>query len=132
MEKEVQFYELEKRVYNLICELGCTIIKDILENQDKQLMENRDKKEYRHKGYRTNTIKTVMGEIEYTRAMYKTEKGYIFLLDKEIHIDTIGKISSNLAEIMLKSIVDTVSYRKGASEIKNMTNETISHQALHN
>ena len=73
-----------------------------------------------------------MGEIEYTRAMYKTEKGYIFLLDKEIHIDTIGKISSNLAEIMLKSIVDTVSYRKGASEIKNMTNETISHQALHN
>ena len=71
-----------------------------------------------------------MGEIEYTRAMYKTDKGHIFLLDKEIHIDTIGKISSNLAEIMLKTIVDTVSYRKGASEIKNMTNETISHQAL--
>lgn len=130
MEKEVQFYELEKTVYNLVCELGCTVIKDILENQDKILMENRDKKEYRHKGYRTNTIKTVMGEVEYKRAMYKTEKGHVYLLDKELQIDTIGKISSNLAEIMLKSVVNTVSYRKGAIEIQNMTNETISHQAL--
>jgi len=130
MVKEIQFHELEKTVYNLVCELGCTVIKDILENQDKILMENRDKKEYRHKGYRTNTIKTVMGEIEYKRAMYKTDKGNVYLLDKEINIDTIGKISSNLAEIMLKSVVNTVSYRKGAIEIQNMTNETISHQAL--
>ena len=52
MEKEVQFYELEKRVYNLVCELGCTIIKDILEKQDKKLVIERDKKRYRHKGYR--------------------------------------------------------------------------------
>ena len=130
--ENVKFNELERKVYKLVCELGCEIIKQILESKDKEIMKNRDKKEFRHKGYKTNTIKTVMGEIEYKRAMYKTEKGYIFLLDKEIHIDTIGKISSNLAEIMLKSIVDTVSYRKGASEIKNMTNETISHQALHN
>ena len=130
MEKEVQFYELERKVYNLVCELGCTIIKNILENQDKQLMENRDKKEYRHKGYRINTVKTVMGEIEYKRAIYKTSKGHKFLLDEKINIDTIGKISSNLAEIMLKTVVNTVSYRKGATEIKNMTNEVISHQAL--
>ena len=128
--EEVQFYELERKVYNLVCQLGCALIKNILENQDKQLMENRDRKEYRHKGYRTNTIKTVMGEIEYKRAMYKTEKGHIFLLDKEMEIDTIGKISINLAEIMLKSVVNTVSYRKAENEIKNMTNETISHQAL--
>lgn len=130
MEKEIQFHDLEKKVYNLVCELGCTIIKDILENQDKQLMKNRDKKEYRHKGYRTNTIKTVMGEVEYTRAIYKKGKKHIFLLDNVINIDTIGKISSNLAEIMLKSVVNTVSYRKSAMEIKSMTNETISHQAL--
>ena len=128
--KEIQFYNLEKKVYNLVCQLGCTIIKNILENQDKILMENRDKKEYRHKGYKTNTIKTVMGEIEYKRAIYLKDGKYIFLLDEEIHIDTIGKISTNLAEIMLKAVVNTVSYRKGASDIKNCTNEIISHQAL--
>lgn len=130
MEKEVQFYELEKKIYKLVCELGCNILKNILESQDKQLMENRDKKEYRHKGYRTNTIKTVMGEIEYKRAIYLKGKKHVFLLDEEINIDTIGKISTNLAEIMLKTVVNTVSYRKGASDIQNATNEVISHQAL--
>lgn len=132
MEKEVEtkFYELERKVYNLVCALGCEIIKQILENQDKELMENRIKKEYRHKGYRSNTIKTIMGEVEYKRAIYLKDNKHIFLLDKELQIDTYGKISSFLAENMLNTVINTVSYRKAAKEIQNLTNETISHQAL--
>lgn len=95
-------------------------------------MITRDKKEYRHKGYRTNTIKTVMGEIEYKRAIYLKDNKHVYLLDETIAINTVGKISSNLAEIMLKAVVNTPSYRKGAEEVKNMTNEVISHQALDN
>lgn len=129
-EKQIKFNELEKQIYKLVCELGCNILKQILEEQDKSIMKNRNKKEYRHKGYKTNTIKTVMGEVEYKRAIYKKDKDYTFLLDSTLQIETIGKISSNLAEVMLKTVVDTVSYRKGANEIKNTTNETISHQAL--
>lgn len=135
MEKDVlinnvDFKELEKRIYKLVCQLGCEILKNIIETQDKKLMENRDKKIYRHKGYRQNTIKTVMGEVEYKRGIYQKEGSYVFLLDDTMNIETIGKISNNLAEIMLKTVVNTTSYRKGANEIKNMTNETISHQAL--
>lgn len=131
IEKEnINFYNLEKMIYKLVCELGCNIIKNILENEDKKLMNNRDKTEYRHKGYKNNTIKTVMGEIEYKRAIYKKGEKHIYLLDNTLDIQTYGKISSNLAEMMLKSVVNTVSYRKCASEIKNTTNETISHQAI--
>lgn len=130
VENDIKFIELEKKIYKLVCELGCEIIKQILENQDKEIMIQRDKKEYRHKGYRTNTIKTVMGEIEYTRAIYLHNGKYEYLLDNTIAIETIGKISSNLAEIMLKTVVNTTSYRKGAKDIQNTTNETISHQAL--
>lgn len=130
----VKFNELEKTIFSLVCELGCNILKDILENQDKILMENRDKKIYRHKGYRINCIKTLMGEIEYKRAIYLVEKGkkkqHIFLLDTETNINTIGKISTNLAEKMVKTVVDTISYRKGAEEIRTLTNETISHEGL--
>lgn len=126
----ISFYELEKKVYSLVCSLGCEILKIILENQDKTLMEQRNKKEYRHKGYRNNTIKTVMGEVEYKRAIYLKGNKHTYLLDSNLQIDTYGKISTNLAEIMLNTVVNTVSYRKGASEIKSMTNETISHQAL--
>lgn len=129
--KNIKFNELERKVYTLVCNLGCEIIKQILETQDKQLMQSRDKREYRHKGYKKNTIKTVMGEIEYKRAVYKKDNKYnIYLLDETLKIDTIGKISSNLAELMLTTVVNTVSYRKGANDIKNLTNETISHQAL--
>lgn len=129
-QEEIQFKELEKKIYMLVCELGCNIIKQILENQDKEIMNERNRKEYRHKGYKTNTIKTIMGVIEYKRAIYLHDNKYVFLLDKMVSIDTIGKISSNLAEIMLKTVVNTTSYRKGASEIQNTTNQTISHQAL--
>lgn len=132
IEENIKFKELEQKIYKLVCELGCEIIKQILENHDKEIMKNRDKKIYRHKGYRNNTIKTVMGEIEYKRAIYLiiNENKHIYLLDHQLDITTIGKISSNLAEIMLKTVVNTVSYRKGATDINNTTNEIISHQAL--
>ncbi len=127
---DVKFNELEKRIYKLVCEIGCEILRGILEQQDKEIMQTRNKKKYRHKGYKTNTIKTIMGEIEYKRAVYLHGGKYIYLLDKTISIETIGKLSSNLVETMLKTVVNTTSYRKGAYEIQNLTNETISHQAM--
>ncbi len=108
----INFYELERTIYKLVCELGCKILKAILEDQDKDLMEHRNKKEYRHKGYRENTIKTVMGEVEYRRAIYLNGNKHTYLLDSNLQIDTYGKISANLAEVMLKTVVNTVSYRK--------------------
>ena len=128
----IEFSELEKKIYKLVCEVGCNILKSILENQDNILKENRDKKEYRHKGYRQTTIKTLMGEVEYNRAIYKKDKEYVYLLDNTISINTIGNISYNLVEQMLKSVVNTSSYRKASEEIKNLTNQVISHEGLHN
>lgn len=130
----IQFGELEKKIYSLVCELGCNILKTILETQDSEIMKSRDKKIYRHKGYKVNCIKTLMGEVEYKRAIYLVDNGkkkeHIFLLDKETKIRSFGKISSNLAEKMLKTVVDTISYRKGAEEIRTLTNEVISHEGL--
>lgn len=134
IQNNIKFGELEKKIYTLVCELGCNILKNILENQDKELMQKRNKKLYRHKGYKVNCIKTLMGEIEYKRAIYLVENGkeknHIFLLDQETEIQCFGKISSNLAEKMLQTVVDTISYRKSAEEIRNLTNETISHEGL--
>lgn len=131
MENTIEFKKLEKKIYGLVCKLGCAILQNILETQDNILMDNRNKKEYRHKGYKQNTIKTLMGEVEFNRAIYKKDKEYVYLLDNAIGINTIGKISYNLAEQMLKSVVNTSSYRKASEEIKNLTNQTISHEALH-
>ena len=40
-----------------------------------------------------------------------------------MHVETIGKVSINLVEKALAIAVNTPSYRKGAEEIKNATNE---------
>ena len=60
----LKFNDLEKKIYKFVCMLGCFIIKYILESRDRKLMKARDSKKFRHKGYKNNCIKTVMGEVE--------------------------------------------------------------------
>ena len=135
-EDGVKFNNLEKKIYKFVCMLGCMIIKYILESRDRKLMKARDKKKFRHKGYKQNCIKTIMGEIEYQRAVYEVkedgETKHVYLLDEDMKIETIGKVSINLAEKALSIAVNTPSYRKGEEEIRNTTNETLSHEGLRN
>ena len=89
-EEEIKFNNLEKKIFKFVCNFGCLIIKLILESYDRKIMKARDTKKYRHKGLRKNTIKTVMGEVEYVRAMYEVEeegiKKRVYLLDEKLHI----------------------------------------------
>src|SRR5690554_5161140 len=99
-EKMIPFKELEKKVFDYTCEIGRMIIKTMLESYDEQLLETRNKKELRCKGTRQTTIKTVMGEVEYSRNVYqaKDEEGHkvwVYLLDQEMQMDKIGLISTN-------------------------------------
>ena len=88
--KEVKFNNLEKKVYKFVCFFGCLIIKLMLEAYDRKLMENRDKKKYRHKGLRETSVNTAMGEIKYKRVMYEIqEEGItktVYLLDETLKI----------------------------------------------
>ena len=59
------------------------------------------------------------------------QKAYIYLLDKELGMDTIGKISPNLAEKILTTVVDE-SYRKTAETISKQTGQRISHGGVWN
>lgn len=132
----IKFNSLEKKIYKNVCNLGCLILKLILESYDKELMKARDKKKYRHKGLRQNTIKTVMGEVEYKRAIYEIQeegiKKTVYLLDEVLHINTDGKISENLIEKIIETVPITDSYRKAETVIKETTNATISFEKIRN
>ena len=69
----IKFNSLEK-IFKFISELGWWLLKLILESCDRKLMKARDSKKYRHKGLRSTTIKTVMGEVEYRREIYEIEE----------------------------------------------------------
>lgn len=129
-ENEIKFNSLEKKIFKFVCNLGCMILKMLLESYDRKLMKARDTKRYRHKGLRKNTIKTIMGEVEYRRAMYEMEENGIhktvYLLDEKMHINADGKVSENLIEKVVEVVPITDSYRKAETVIKETTNATIS------
>ena len=133
---EIKFNELEKKVFKFVCFFGCLIIKLLLESYDKKLMNNRDKKKYRHKGLRRTTVNTVMGEVKYKRVMYEiSEDGVtktVYLLDEVLNISAEGKVSSNLVEKVIETVPITDSYRKLEKVIEETTNTTLSHEKIRN
>ena len=129
-ESLVSFKELEKRIYSYVCELAREITQQMLESYDKELSESRDKKLYRGKGKRSTTIKTVYGEVEYSRNVYqtKTDEGktaHIYLLDQAMHMDKIGLISTNLAEKIALTVTESP-YRVTAEQISSTCGQSIS------
>ena len=85
----LSFKVLEQKIFDYVCELGRQITRQILEAYDTELAESRDKKHYRGKGKRKTCIKTVYGEVEYKRNVYRTkteqgENAYVYLCRKSI------------------------------------------------
>lgn len=135
-EKGITFKELEQNIFKDICEIGQNITGTFLERYDQMLMKERDRSKYRHKGYRKTTIKTVYGEVEYNRAVYEVieedgYKHYVYLLDENLELENIGFISTNMAELMVKSVTE-MSYRESAAKVSEMTGQTISAMGVWN
>lgn len=129
-EKLVSFKELEQKVFKYICKLGCEITRIILESYDDELAASRDTKQYRDKGGRKTSIKTVYGEVEYWRRVYRTsleggEKAYVYLLDEAMRMDKIGLISTNLAEKIAMTVTESP-YRVAADAISSTCGQSIS------
>lgn len=130
-EKRISFKEFEKKIYQFVCGLGQEIARTMLENYDDHLAKTRDRKEYRDKGKRTTTVKTLFGEVTYERRVYQTkteegERAYIYLLDSEMQMEKIGLISTNLAEQILQTVTEAP-YRSTAEIITNTCGQSISH-----
>jgi hypothetical protein len=135
-EKRLDFNSLEKKVYGWCCLLGCEIMKEVLEAYDWNLAVHRDRTVYRHKGLRKTVTKTIMGEVEYKRAVYThtNEDGVnkcVFLLDEEMGLEGSGCLSGIMQELIANACCDGT-YRSAAKMISEMTGQSISHTAVWN
>lgn len=134
--ENVTFKDLEEIAYKIACEFANEILKNMLEEYDKQIMESRDTAKYRHKGKETTTIKAKTGLVEYRRTKYieKQSDGSnkcIYLTDEMLHIKEIGQVSGGIIDLIVKNISE-VSYRVCAEMINNMTGLSISGVAVWN
>lgn len=129
-EKLVSFKELEQKIYSFACWIAREMTRSMLEAYDNELAAERDTKKYRDKGTRATSIKTVFGEVSYSRRVYRTTledgtKAYVFLLDEAMGMDKIGLISTNLAEMIAMAVTDSP-FRKGAEMVSSTTGGSIS------
>jgi hypothetical protein len=125
------FNSLERKIYNMVCEEGRSVFRDMLEGTDERLKQERDKSIYRNKGKRKTSIKTLMGTVEYHRTVYEVtnvEQGkmYIFLLDDILCRKTVGLYSEALAESIVDSCCE-MPYRAAANAVSEMTGHHVSH-----
>lgn len=100
------------------------------------LRDSRDKSAYRHKGRKRTTVKTVYGEVAYSRAIYEVmnndgTKRYVYLLDETLELENVGLISANLAEQLVSGITE-MSYRECAKKVSEMTGQSISAMGVWN
>ena len=134
--ESVTFKDLEEIAFKIACEFANEILRNMLEEYDKQVMDNRDTSVYRHKGKETTTIKAKTGLVEYTRTKYitKNEEGKnkcVYLIDEMLNIKEKGQVSGGIIELIVKNIAE-VSYRVCAEMINNMTGLSISGVAVWN
>ncbi len=135
-ENGVTFKELEKNIYSWVCQIGRQFTREFLERYDQMLMKERDKSRYRHKGTRQTTVKTVYGEVTYSRVVYEVteEEGtrrFAYLLDETLELENIGLVSTNMAELLVKGITE-LSYRGCAEKVSEMTGQSISAMGVWN
>jgi hypothetical protein len=135
-ENEREFKHLEKEIFNYCCGLGCKLLKEALESLDTELMLQRDRRAYRHKGTRKSVVKTVMGEVEYQRAVYEVRnedgtKRFVYLLDEAMGKSGSGFMSGLLSEQIVQASCETT-YRGAARSISELTGQSISHTAAWN
>ncbi len=130
-EKLVSFKTLEQKIYKYICAYGAELTRIQLENYDEELARGRDKKVYRDKGKRSTTVKTVYGEVCYSRRVYEKrqegeKKEYVYLLDEAMQMEKIGLLSTNLAEKIAMTAAES-SYRVTAETISSTCGQSVSH-----
>lgn len=132
-EKHIDFNSFEREIVEKSREAGRMALRAQLEAWDKMLLEARDPKVYRNKGFRQTTIKTLLGEVAYSRRMYERRnsdgtKTTVYLLDEAMEVNGCGLMSGNLAGEIGKSVCEN-SYRATARAVSEMTGQTVSHTA---
>ena len=131
----MNFNSLEENTFKKMMELGRDLIRDELKLIDKLIKQYRDKDIFKIKDMQMTTIKTKLGEIEFSRRRYEMQingtKKCIYLLDELLEINSIGQYSQSVVEMIVREITKK-SYRETAKTVSEDTESTITYTAVRN
>ncbi|MEJ9151460.1 ISLre2 family transposase [Bacillus smithii] len=125
--------QIEQLVWRQLQETFSKVMKTLLEDMDKQIAEERNKKRYRLLDKRITTIISLFGEIKVKRNYYRDrEKGeYVYLLDRSLEFEGTGSFSPLIEEAALELAITGPSYRKAEHTLETLLGyRVISHEAI--
>lgn len=127
------FGEFVLNLEKVLHELGRTICKEVLEDIDKEIKDDKDRKrdwEVNRKD-ETGTITTIFGKVEYKRTYYKSKKNGIYrhLVDEFAGIKQHERISEDVIIRALEEATDS-SYSKTGKKV--ILTEELSKQTIMN
>lgn len=133
---EINFNQLERKIFEYGCQIAREVMRQMLTVLDDHLAKERNNKIYRDKGKRKTSMKTLMGEVEFSRRVYKHEREtgvreYVYLLDQALGLNKVGLFSGSLVQLITEA-ASNESFRKAAESISNATGQTISHGGVWN
>lgn len=107
---------------------------ETLQQLDDLLLKEAKEFGWRNKGFRSTTIRTVFGNVEFRRRVYEVmnedgEKSYRYLLDERLGFGRIGEISENLAEIVVK-LASSESFEACSKDLEELTGEHMSRSGV--
>ncbi|AQS57478.1 ISLre2 family transposase [Novibacillus thermophilus] len=125
--------ELEEMLFRLLQEQFAAAMTYILEDIDRQIMEQRDKKRYRLKNAYEIDVDTLFGTVTFKRRIYldrQTGK-HVYLLDQMLQYDGQKKISPCLEEVAVAFASQGPSYRDSADRLEKLLGyRPLSHEAI--
>jgi hypothetical protein len=131
-ENGLDFKEFEQWCFDMGMAFARMLMKNVLTELDETILKERNCADYRSKDLRNSTIKTLMGEVELKRRLYRKPCGeYVYLLDETIGLDAIGKVSVNLVQRIAETVTEC-SYRSTSATVSSMTGQKISHGGVWN
>lgn len=131
--KGESFGEFVLNLEEVLHELGRTICKEVLEDIDKEIKNDKDRKkswEVKRKD-EIGTITTIFGKVEYQRTYYKSKESGIHrhLIDEFVGISQHERLSEDVIIRALEEVTDS-SYKKTGKSV--ILTEEISKQTIMN
>lgn len=131
-ERKIDIFEIERKIFSTVLASGRAAMSAYMEDLDDSLAETRDRKKYRDKGKRRTVLKTIMGEVEFSRRVYASKdeagrKEHVYLLDEALGINKQGQISPMLSELVATAACEST-YRETARQVSELTGQTMSQQ----
>ena len=121
----------EEEILRFVCVLAQTLAKDVLEELDNELMQERDDG-MKVIGFKEHWLTTIFGDIRIRRRLYRDKGGdYRFLLDEKMGLVKGSHISPGMKKLaVLASTRDT--FREVEQNIKAIFPWGISHTTVYN